>query len=558
MDPGIDPTVTPVTAQICASRLHFDLGETKYVHVNQAHIKNATVAEAPQDWEAVIDSCAVKITAPLAAGAGHIAISYELDGAHTTSTLYVTTDKAFFELSACPNGELTVKNLDLGTNQLNTPGFICGIIEEEKFSAENVVAAAKKGVYTTFTGETLQKNISDYVSSPTVGKGYIAYCLPAYYSKQSGKEISTDDLTIKYFTYCKETITEMQKTHDAAMLDIRLGGTSSFYGGLYLVNGQSDEQIRNDIRRDLYGPVKYKFEGTYGMAMTGYSGKLNLFAAHKDSDGKESQHIIIPGATYAIAIVPIDGERMWEEYTTDDVIIRKLVLNTPKQTSTALFSIAEGECLTNVAQAQFLGVPTDVSKFFYAIVKKSDFTSKAMSEYDYVLSKGIQWDRAIMKCSTVVDFECSVNGLTPGQECIAIGLAFTSDGQYYIESKTICAKDLLPSSETLTLGTPTLEKMSEKSVHITIPVSCSEGIKESHYICVSKADFASSYGSSEDLVYTKLTSGYIFEYTGTFTATAEKVDIYKVPGTGEHLFFAAALDNDGKYTPLQKVEFNVE
>lgn len=558
----IIPMKAPASLRLEANKLHFGYSETRMVHIGLSNILGITVTEKPDGWRAKVNGCSLEIMAP-ASGA-----SCERDGFVTLlatsgdqtfiSKVRVTLDAPVFEMTVTPSGKMTLTELDI---DFNMPGFIAGFCAAEDFDPAAVVEPAKgytpaagDGIYTSFEGKTFEMSISDSMQ-PVPGKLYAAYCYPGFYSKWIGVDPDPSDVVVRYFTYVRENYTVSAKGVDKATIGISFDGADLFYGGIIRYFDESElPQLRKEFLADAAAPLEGLGDGMRGGMMDSYSGSLSLFAAPDDGEGKKNARTVTPGGRYALAFIPKDASRVYGEYTIDDVILESLVLNAPQETSSELTTVKAGESTTTSAKALF-SIASSVSKFYYAMVTEEELGESGMSPYDYALRHGWVWDRAILKASGAIDnIDISRTGIRPGTKCVAIGVAFTSGGSYYMATLETSSSEVNLSSETLVIKGHSMERISQNSAKISFEMECSSGIGKVRYIdSLTAAEFESEYGGSEDNVFDVLTAGSRWSYDEVDAGNS--IDMYVYPEAVDYILFAVGVDAEGRFTKLARYTF---
>lgn len=338
---------------------------------------------------------------------------------------------------------------------------------------------------------------------------------------------------------------------DKAVINVSMGGRK-FYAGLMLYSKDSEIEAKTAMfLEDAAAPLTDVGDGMYGKLIDQYSGELKMFVAPTDGDGKPSERLIIPGGKYLIALIPQVEGREASDYSISNVIIKTVILDEPQPTSIQLCKVEAGESSTNTCHANFF-VTSSTSKFFYKVVKKSTLEKSGLSDYEYVMANGIKWDRAIVQAKGEVDFDDYENNLEPGTECVAIGIAFTSGGSYYMAKTTVSSDEIVPSSGTFSIESISKEEINANSVKVTFNYQVSENISSIRYFWVK----ASEYGESDEKAYNTLAAGARWDYDEI--KAGDTLQEYIYPEEGDYVFYGVAVDNEKKYTTLVKEVFQVK
>lgn len=338
---------------------------------------------------------------------------------------------------------------------------------------------------------------------------------------------------------------------DKAVISVSMGGRK-FYAGIMLYSKDSEIAAKTALfLEDAAAPLTDVGDGMYGKLIEHYNGDIKMFVAPTDGDGKPSERLIVPGGKYMIALIPQVEGREASDYTLSNVIVKTVILNEPQPTSTQLCTVAAGESTTNTCYASFK-VTTTTSKFFYKVVKKSTLEQSGLSDYEYVMANGIKWDRAIVQAKGEVYFDDYENNLEPGTECVAIGIAFTSGGSYYMTKTTVSSDEIVPSSGTFSIESISKEAINANSVKVTFSYQVSENISTIRYFLVK----ASEYGESDEKAYNTLAAGARWDYDEI--KAGDTLQEYIYPEDGDYVFYGVAVDNEKKYTTLVKEVFQVK
>lgn len=558
----IIPMKPAAALRIEAGKLYFADGETKSVHIATENIVGSTITEVPYGWRASIDGCVLSIKAPVSTDAdeaGYVAVLATSGDQTFIGKIRVTTEDPLFKMSVVPTGKMTLEELE---TDLNMPGFLAGFVKAEEFDAAKIVEPAKayspsnsEEIYQSWmssqSGKTFDVLMSESGISPVAGQRYAAYIYPGYYSRFVGVDPNPYDVSVVYFTYMDVDVTVSSVTTDKATVSAYVTGSSSFYGGIVRYFDDMDmEELKASFYEDAEAPFKGYGDGMMGVQMNSYNGALNMFAAMDDGEGKKNARTIVPGATYAIGILAKDAERVYEEYSPSEVIIKMVELNKPTETGATLVTVEEGSCTTTTASAVF-SITSQVSKFYYTLVPSDKLQASKLSAYDYATRYGVIWDRSVLKATGAISgIDITETGLKPGQECTAIGVAFTSAGQYYMTTMTVSAAEVVLSSGTLTIDSHSLTPISANSMQVNIAYTASSEIAKVRYMNLTSSEFESEYGSSEDAVYATLTAGSRWDYSEI--GVGEDIEMYVFPEDVDYYVFAVGVDGEGKFTALAK------
>lgn len=561
----IIPMKAAAELRIEAGKLYFKAGETKTVHIAAENIVGSTVTEVPYGWRASIDGCALSIKAPVSSDgdeAGYIAVLATSGDQTFIGKIRVTTEQPLFAMNIDPTGVMTLEELD---SDLNMPGFIAGFVKAADFDAAKVIEPAKEynssnadDIYqswnSTQQGKTLEILMSESGITPVVGERYAAYCYPGYYSRMIGVDPDPYNVSVVYFTYINANVSFTSVGVDKATVSANVYGADSFYGGIVrYFDGMDMDEIKAEFLEDAEAPIKGFGDGMRGVMMKSYSGALNMFAALDDGEGKKNARSIVPGATYAIGILAKDAGRIYEEYSASEVIIRMVELEQPVQTTMSLVTVEAGECSTVSASAVF-AITGQVSKFYYTLVPTDNLQQSGLSAYDYVTRYGVIWDRSVIKATGAVSgIDIRETGLKPGQECTAIGVGFTSAGQYYMVTKTVKADEIVLSEGTLSVDSVSLTPISANSMQVNVNYTASSEIRNVRYVNMTADAFQSDYGSSEDSVYSTLAAGSRWDYTEI--SAGEEIELYVYPEKVDYMIFAIGVDEAGRFTSLAKLTY---
>ncbi|MBP9998008.1 MAG: hypothetical protein KBS67_02080, partial [Bacteroidales bacterium] len=568
----IIPMKLPSMPRLEDNKLHFSFSQAHDTHIVQENIIGVSVIDKPEGWRASVIGCSVRIQAPAETKedydrSGFVSVIATSGDQTFIGKIYVTLDRPLFDMSVSPDGRMTLTELD---TDFNSPGFLAGFCKAEDFDPKAIAAHAdgyhnaedKESFYLSWNsymeGKTYGMSLASSVSDAVPGQKYAAYCLPGSYSKWIGSKASEYDVCVKYFTYSKVNFAANGVGVDKANLSISMLGAESFYGGIMMYTSDDElPAIAEEFLSDAAPAIGGSGAGVFGTNMKSYSGKISLFAAPLDGDGKPSERTILPGAKYAIGIIPIDGERVSGEYSVDDVIIKTVEMNQPSATSTVLVTAKEGAKTTTSASATF-DITAAVSKFFYRVVPESELAESGMSELQYVLAKGICWDRAIMQASGAISgIDDNCTNLTPGTKCKAIGAGFTTKGEYYLVSIGVTSDEVRLSGGNLSLDSFSTSVVNANSTKITVKFTASSEMTEIRYIDrLTKQEYEQVYGS-EDNVFSILTSGSRWDYSSVDPSSDDTIEMYVSPSDTEFILFAVGMDSDGAYTKLKKIEIKL-
>lgn len=559
------PMKAAASLRIEANKLHFSAGEAKEIHLDLTNIAGVTVTDRPDGWRTSISGNTLKVQAPTAETAeeeGFITLLATSGDQTFIGKVKVTMEAPLFTMQVNPDGTMVLTELD---TDFNAPGFWAGFVKADEFDAAAIVAPAKdyspskEDFYTSWSSavtgkKSFEVKISQSIPAPKAGERYAAYCFPGAYSKWIGVEPDPYDVEVVYFTYVDGSFSVSAVTCDKATIKVSMSGTAAFYGGIKRYFDESElAGLAQTFLDDAYAPLSGYGDGMLGVLMSSYNGPLNMFAALDDGDGGKNAKSIVPGGKYAIALIPKDDEKTYSEYSVSDVIIKTVELNEPQLSSAVLASGQAGESTTTSASVSF-DVKSSVSKFYYKIVTKEELSASGLSEYDYATRYGICWDRAILKASGEIKGISDIHtGLKPGQECIGIGVAFTTAGAYNLIKVETAASQVLRSSGTLSLSGRTLTSINANSTKVSVAYNASSEIQKIRYVNVSSSAFASEYGSSTDAVYGVLTAGSRWDYD-EINAGSE-LDFYLYPENVEYTVFAVGMDGDGKFTALTSLKY---
>ncbi|MCQ2147264.1 MAG: DUF4988 domain-containing protein [Bacteroidales bacterium] len=557
----IIPMKPAANLRIEAGKLYFNAGESKTVHIATENIVGSTITEVPFGWRASINGCVLTIQAPKTSSvdadeAGYVAVLATSGDQTFIGKIRVTMDEPLFAMGVNPTGVLTIEELD---SDLNMPGFLAGFVKAEEFDAATVIEPAKgantsnyEDIYMSWSSNQQGKSIDVLMSesgiTPVAGQRYAAYCYPGYYSRMIGVEPNPYDVSVVYFTYVNASFSLSGVSTDKATVSANVYGADSFYGGIVRYFDDMDmDALKESFLEDAEAPFKGYGDGMTGVMMTSYSGALNMFAALDDGEGKKNARTIVPGATYAIGILAKDSERVYEEYSPSEVIIKMVELQKPTETTMALATVEAGASTTVSASAVF-SITSQVSKFFYTLVPTDKLKESKLSAYDYVTRYGVIWDRSVIKATGAISgIDMVETGLKPGQECTAIGAAFTSAGQYQLVTMTVNADEVVLSNGTLTIDSHTLTPISANSVEVDINYTASSEISKVRYMNMTASEYTAEYGS-EDAVFSTLTAGSRWDYNEI--NAGEDIEMYVYPESVDYIFFAIGVDGEGKFTAL--------
>ncbi|MBQ0045176.1 MAG: hypothetical protein KBT05_09195, partial [Bacteroidales bacterium] len=318
--------------RIEANKLHFELAESKAIHIALTNIIGVTVTEKPDGWKASVDGCTVNVTAPSSYSQdseGKVVLLATSGDQTFIGKIQVTLEAPLFDMVLAPTGKMTLVQLD---TDFNSPGFLAGFVKADEFDPAKIIEPAKdyapgnEDIYRSWNpvteGNAYEMDIKS-VLNPVVGERYAAYCYPGAYSKWIGTNPDPSDVYVQYFTYIEEDFSLTNVGVDKATVKASFRGAGSFYGGIMRYYDDSElMDLRREFLIDASAPLNGVGDGMYGVLMTSYSGALNMFAAMDDGEGKKNARSIVPGAKYALAFIPTDEERVYGEYTVNDVIIK--------------------------------------------------------------------------------------------------------------------------------------------------------------------------------------------------------------------------------------------
>lgn len=349
-----------------------------------------------------------------------------------------------------------------------------------------------------------------------------------------------------------------------ASISVRLQEGLPFYAGLYCVKpGVGDAAIAEIFYRDA-SPVIAGFtkpesdEVSYGngewgvrVEASGYSGTLSMLTPHDDGSGKMEGVMLIPGARYAIGILPIAAGADYSKLSASDVILEFVQLKELTAASSNLVSVYAGANTTNSASASF-DITSAVNRFHYTLVQKSEFEASGMTEMEFALyGKGVAiWDRtAINAKGSISGIDAICTRLAPGEECYAIGLAISSTGSYQLVKLSVFSKTVETTAGTFAVNSHSVEKINDNSYRVKVNYTAS-GVEKIRY--TAKNEYG-TFGSDDD-AYMTLASGGMWEYDSI--NAGEDMVFYVYPGVAWTLY-AVGMDADQKFTSLVKYEFEL-
>lgn len=332
-------------------------------------------------------------------------------------------------------------------------------------------------------------------------------------------------------------------------LESREGLDKLFYDDAEPVIGGYVRQVWDESKEDFVDEFVYG-EGLYGVkyGAGGFNGDLGKLAVHDNGDGKRESRILIPGATYAVGILPYAEGEDYKNLSAKDVKVEFVTLSNPSYISTAMCNVSEGTITTTSVEALF-SLTENVSRMFYSLSTEKELQESGLSNVDFALYKGAVWDREANRTSGPVQgLDALVTMLAPGQACVATALAINKSGQCYSVSTVLHAKNVEKTSGTLTLLSMDNAPYNESTTvsEITVTYEASSEIVKIRY--KENPDVA-----SDNEAYTLLTTGARWDYTEIssteeirYTVSSEEVNAQKV--------YAVGVDADGKFTDLQKIE----
>lgn len=321
-----------------------------------------------------------------------------------------------------------------------------------------------------------------------------------------------------------------------------------------VIAGYNKPKEWNESKQD-YDYEHVYGEGFYGIKLENgsFSGEIMNFATHDNGSGAREPRLIFPGAVYAVGLIAYSENTDYSKLTVDDVCVRYITLASPTAMNDRMCSVEQVASTTTTAKVSF-SLKADITRFYYAILSESELSELKMSSYNYVLYHGACWDRDLFKAvGDIEGLELEKTMLSAGEKCVALGLGFTKSGAYCLVNCDAYAHEVQKSAGTLSFGTPSTEPLNENVTWINVPFTVSSDIVDVRYLVQSDDTI------SEQEIFNTLSQGSLWDYSSVVGMGGDLQSPIRFTCMNEdianRILYAVGLDNEGKYTELQKIDF---